>query len=359
MPSCLDALIRGVRPVDWALEPHARRHLDSLTKPPGSLGRLEDLAAQMYCIQGGAPQMDPARIYTIGGDHGVHVEGVSPSVQAVTRQMMANFLSGGGGINALTDVYGIDFKAVDAGCLGGPFPEHPRLIQRKIAEGTDNLAAGPAMSRENCIRAILLGADLAAEARAEGYRTLGTGEMGVANTTPSTALYCAFFGMDPEELTGPGAGLCQDAAARKADVIRTALALHAPTIAAGQPLDILAALGGYEIAALAGLILGGAAQRLVLVVDGFISSAAYVAAWKMCPAVAGYCVFSHASAEPGHRKAMQAMQANPLLDLGMRLGEGTGAAVAMSLLRGAAHAYNAMATFDDAGVTEVEDPFAS
>lgn len=354
MRDTFDARIAAILPVERELESAARAHLDKLTKPKGSLGKLEDLATQIYCIQhGNAPCVDPARIYTIAGDHGVITEGVSASPQEVTRQMVMNFMDGGGGINVLTDTYNVDLVLVDAGSAGPPYPEHPKILQHRIASGTANMSKGPAMKEEECLRALLLGMTLADEAHAEGFRTIGTGEMGVGNTTPSTALYCAFFGLDPMELTGPGTGLDEAAVRRKAEVIRTALRVNGDAVQSGDPVRILTALGGLEIAALTGLILGAAERGMIIVVDGFISSAAYAAAWKICPHVEGYTVFSHASAEPGHQKAMEAMKASPLLHLGLYLGEGTGAAIAMSLLRGAVNTFNQMANFDDAGVTEV------
>jgi nicotinate-nucleotide--dimethylbenzimidazole phosphoribosyltransferase len=349
----LDAVLNAIAPVDLGLEPAARAHLDNLTKPRGSLGRLEDLAARLVCIQGGgAPAVDPARIYTVAGDHGVAAEGVSLFPQEVTRQMVLNFLNGGAGINVLSRTSGVQLFVVDAGCLGGEFPEHPALIQGKVAPGTGNLAAGPAMSEEQCVQALLLGVSLADRAAAEGVRVLGTGDMGIANTTPSTALYCAYLGFAPREVTGPGTGLAADAVVRKAQVIERALAANAGAVASGDPLAVLAALGGLEIACLAGLILGGAKNRQAVCVDGFISTAAYAAAWKLCPRVREYCVLSHASAEPGHARAVAALGLSPVLDLGLRLGEGTGAAMTVFVLRCAADIYNRMASFASAGVSE-------
>jgi len=241
---------------------------------------------------------------------------------------------------------------VDAGCLGPDFDAHPQLVRGKVAQGTANLAKGPAMTREQCIQALLLGVDLADRALADGVRVLGTGDMGIGNTTPSTALYCAYLGLEPQSMTGPGAGLDKSGVSRKLEVIKKGLAVNAAVVAAGDPLDILAALGGLEIACLAGLILGGAKNRQLVCVDGFISTAACVAAWKLCPVSVDYTVLSHASAEPGHKQAVQALGKKPLLDLGLRLGEGTGAAVAMFLVRSAAAIYNDMASFASAGVSE-------
>ena len=215
MRAQLDAVLNAIAPVDLGLESAARAHLDNLTKPRGSLGRLEDLAARLVCIQGGGkPAADPARIYTVAGDHGVAAEGVSLFPQEVTRQMVLNFVGGGAGINVLCGTSGAQLFVVDAGCLGGTFPEHPSLIQGKVAPGTANLALGPAMTQDQCVAALLLGVSLADRAAAEGVRVLGTGDMGIANTTPSTALYCAYLGLEPREITGPGTGLSAQAVAR-------------------------------------------------------------------------------------------------------------------------------------------------
>ncbi|WP_415718729.1 nicotinate-nucleotide--dimethylbenzimidazole phosphoribosyltransferase [Maridesulfovibrio sp.] len=344
-------IVNAVKHVDPDLESAARAHLDNLTKPLGSLGRLEDLAVKMYVASGGkAPQSDPARIYTIAGDHGVNEENISYFPQEVTRQMVENFLAGGAGINVLARTSGVELMVVDAGCKGGPFPEHPSLIQRRVASGTANISKGPAMDEVSCLRALALGVNLADEAASEGVRVLGTGEMGVSNTTPSTALYCAFFDLDPAEITGPGGGIDSEGVKRKIGVVQRALEVNAETVRTSDPLAILSALGGYEIAALAGLIIGGAKNRQMICIDGFISTAAYAAAAKLCPAVSGYCVLSHASAEPGYSKVLKAIGRRPLLHLDMRLGEGSGAALSMFMLRAAANIYNDMASFDDAGV---------
>jgi nicotinate-nucleotide--dimethylbenzimidazole phosphoribosyltransferase len=355
MRQTLASVLSAIVPVDRSLAPAGQAHIDNLTKPTGSLGRLEELALQLYLVQGGKPPVaDPARVYTVAGDHGVVAEGVSPYPQEVTRQMVLNFLNGGAGINVLAKTAGAQLYVVDAGCLGPDFDEHPALIRGKVAQGTANLAKGPAMTRAQCEEALLLGVDLADRAKADGVRVLGTGDMGIGNTTPSTALYCAYLGLDPADMTGPGAGLDKSGVNRKVEVIRTALALHAGVVAGGDPLEILAALGGLEIACLAGLILGGAKNRQLICVDGFISSAACAAAWKLAPATADYTVLSHASAEPGHRRAVELLGKKPLLDLGFRLGEGTGAAVAMFLLRCACAMYNDMASFASAGVSTAD-----
>ena len=347
--------LASVRPVDRNLAAAAKTHLDGLTKPPGSLGRLEELATRMYMIQESrelAPY--PARMYTIAGDHGVCAEGVSPFPQEVTRQMVLNFANGGAGINVLTRIGGIDLKVVDAGTCGGKFPEHPDIIQRKVRPGTDSIAQGPAMSCKDCLKALCLGIDLADEAHEAGYRSLGTGEMGISNTTPSTALFCAFLGCDPVAITGPGAGLKAEAVRHKAGVVARALEVNSRAVQSKDPLQILAALGGLEIAALAGLILGGAANRMPVAVDGFISTAAFITARAFCPDVMDYCFISHQSAEPGYSAITSAVGQRPLLDLDFRLGEGTGAAIALYLLKCAAGIWNDMASFADAGVSTEE-----
>lgn len=353
MSERLNAALAAVEPVDTSLARRAQAHLDDLTKPRGSLGRLEEAALRLYLIaDGAAPAADPARIFTVAGDHGVAAEGVSLFPPEVTRQMVLNFAHGGAGINVLARTAGVGLSVVDAGCAGGDFPDHANLVQGKVRPGTANLAVGPAMSREECLQALELGLDLADMAAAEGCRAVGTGDMGIANTTPSTALYCAYLGLAPEEITGPGTGLDADGVRRKAEVIRRGLAANRAAVESGDPLAVLAALGGLEIATLAGLIIGAAGKRMAVAVDGFISTAAYVAASRLCPAVADYCFFSHASAEQGHAKIMRSLEARPLLDLGLRLGEGTGAAMALFVLRSAAAIYNEMATFSGAGVSK-------
>jgi nicotinate-nucleotide--dimethylbenzimidazole phosphoribosyltransferase len=353
MPDQFTTLLSRVTPVDASLAAKAQAHLDDLTKPRGSLGRLEELAQRLFVIQGGqAPKADPAVIFTCAGDHGVAAEGVSLYPQEVTRQMVLNFLGNGAAINVLAKQAGADLIVVDAGTAGGSYPEHPRLVQSKVAPGTANMAKGPAMTREQCLKALLLGARLAEDAAARGCRTLGTGDMGIANTTPSTALYCAWLGLAPEAITGPGTGLDADGVSRKAKVVATCLFANKAAVDSGDPLAVLAALGGFEIACLAGLILGAAANKMAVLVDGFISTAACLAATRLAPASADYCFFSHASAEPGYQAVMKALDAKPLLDLGLRLGEGTGAALALMLLRSSAAIFNEMATFSQAGVSQ-------
>ncbi|EPR43106.1 Nicotinate-nucleotide--dimethylbenzimidazole phosphoribosyltransferase [Desulfovibrio sp. X2] len=351
MRSRLDETIRSVLPADLTLKEQGQAHLDDLTKPKGSLGRLEEIALKLWLVgQGKAPEAFPARVYTVAGDHGVVEEGVSLYPQEVTRQMVMNIAGGGAGISVLSRVNGVELKVVDAGSVGGTYPEQANLIQRKIAQGTANMAKGPAMTEEQCLQALCLGLDLAEESERDGIRAVGTGDMGIGNTTPSTALFCAFLGLAPEEITGPGAGLDAWGVTHKTKVIARALEVNKAAKAKG-PLAVLAALGGYEIATLAGLIIGCASRGIPVAVDGFISSAAYVSALNLCPTVQHYCFLSHASAEPGFMRICKALHARPLLDLDFRLGEGTGAAVALHLMRCACAMWNEMATFSSAGVS--------
>ncbi len=347
----LDQELAGLKPVDTAFEPAARAHLDNLTKPRGSLGRLEDIAARLYCIQGGQTPIaaGPARMLTIAGDHGVVAQGIAVTPQAVTTQMVINFLNGGAGINVLCRASDMDFQVVDAGALAD-FEPHERLIRAKIGRGAADISQGPAMSREHCVRALELGIALAEMARVDGMRVVGLGEMGIGNTTPSSALFCAYLGLSAEEAVGMGAGVPPKGLAHKTEIIARSLRVNAEAVRSGDPVAILAALGGYEIAAMAGVVLGAARRNMAVMVDGFIATAAYTAAARIAPTVAGYCFFGHGSAEAGHGKALELLGEKPLLDLGLRLGEGTGAAVAVFLLKAAAAVFNEMATFESAGV---------
>ncbi len=341
----------AIAPLDPAYLAKGQARLDNLTKPRGSLGRLEEVAARLYAVQETFPlRPGPAAMFTIAGDHGVVDEGVASCPREVTRQMVLNFMNGGAAINVLCAAAGVDLFIVDAGMAEGVLPDHPRFIRAKVGPGTANMAQGPAMSVEDCAKALELGVGLAETARQNGARALGTGEMGIGNTTPSSALFCAYLGFSAAEMTGMGAGVPPAGLAHKTAVIEKALAANAQAVRGGDPVRILAALGGYEIAALAGLILGGAARRMAVAVDGFIATAAYTAARAINPLVRDYCFFSHGSAEAGHGKVLEKLGERPLLDLGMRLGEGTGAALGLFLLRAAADIFNDMATFESAGV---------
>ncbi|MDY7000654.1 MAG: nicotinate-nucleotide--dimethylbenzimidazole phosphoribosyltransferase [Thermodesulfobacteriota bacterium] len=354
MRKILENTLAAISPVDKTLAKAALVRLDNLTKPKASLGRLEHLAVKVYCIQNGnKPAVDPARIYTCAADHGVVDQGVSLYPREVTRQMVFNFLNQGAAVSVLAKTCGLELKVVDAGCLGPEFDPHPNLVRQKIAPGTFDFTLGPAMTEEQCLQALCLGIDLAGQAKERGIRALGLGDMGIGNTSASTALYCAYFNLAPETMAGPGTGLDGAGVARKIKIIEKGLETNAEAVRSANPIRILAALGGFEIACLAGLALGGARHGLVMVVDGFISTAAFASAWKLCPDIMDYAVFAHVSGEPGHQKALELMHAHPLLDLGMRLGEGTGAALGLFLLRAAVNVFNDMASFGEAGVSRV------
>lgn len=341
--------VSSIQPVDHRLQPQIQAHLDNLTKPPGSLGELERIAMN-YCLitQTVNPVLTGKRIYTFAADNGVVAEGITCYPPEVTAQMVLNMLAGGAAVNVLGRHAGAETCVVDVGVnadLGNP----EGLIGRKVRYGTDNIAHGPAMSEPEAIRAIEVGIALAAEAHRDGISLLGTGEMGIGNTTTSSALFAHFLGCDVESVTGRGAGISDDLLARKTTVIKQALQVNKERLT--SPVSALAAVGGLDIAAIAGLCLGAAANRIPVVVDGFISSAGALVACQLAPAVKGYLFFSHLSKEQGHAVVMQQMQARPILDLEMRLGEGTGAALAMIIIEAAIRMYTEMATFDSAGVT--------
>ncbi|HCD35526.1 nicotinate-nucleotide--dimethylbenzimidazole phosphoribosyltransferase [Chlorobium phaeovibrioides] len=344
------ALIAAVSPADHSLSGAAQAHLDDLTKPQGSLGRLEEIALRFVQATASlSPVINRKKICCFAGDHGVAREGVSAFPSEVTPQMVYTMLSGGAAINVFARHVGADLAVVDMG-VNHDFPDHPVLVKRKVAKGTGNIAAGPAMSENEAIGAILAGAALAAEAHDEGYHLLGTGEMGIANTTPAAALYSVLLGVPVDGITGRGTGIDDERLQHKKEVIKRAVGVNAGLCT--TPLGTLAALGGYEIAGIAGFILGAAACRVPVVVDGFISSAGAVVAMKLCPVVADYLFFSHLSNEQGHRAVMQALGARPILDLDLRLGEGTGAALAMQMIEASVKMYNEMATFSSASVSE-------
>lgn len=345
-----DARFEAVRE---SLIREARKRLDSLTKPEGSLGRLEEMAEKLYAINGGKTPLSvtPGIFYIFAGDHGVALRNVSPFPREVTRQMVANFLRGGAAINCLTRAFDLSLRIVDAGCAGDSFPPAPNLIDRGLGEGTDDFTEGPAMSVETCERGLREGFALAENAVASGFRCVGVGEMGIANTTAAAALYSAFLNLDPAKAVGPGAGASHEMIERKALAIREAIKANAEALASRDPLRILAAFGGFEIVEMAGMMLGCAASHTPFMVDGFISASAYVAARAFFPDIAGYAFLSHKSAEPGYARAMESVGESPYLDFGMRLGEGTGAALLYPMLRGACAVFNDMATMSEAGVS--------
>lgn len=333
---------------DMAFAEAAGQRQLQLTKPPGSLGQLEQLAAQLAaCQQRPDPQLQRVRICVFAGDHGVVAEGVSAFPQSVTASMLANFAAGGAAISVLADEWGAELRLVNLGLVGGPCGL-PGVEDLQLMPGTDNFAEQPAMPLTVCLAALQAGREQAQAAAAAGCQLLIGGEMGIGNTSSACALASALLQRPVAELVGPGTGLQGAALAHKAAVIERALALHGPALQG--PLDALQRLGGLEIAALAGAFLGAAEQRLAVLVDGYITTAAALCAVRLNPQCRPWLLFSHRSAEPGHAALLQALQAQPLLDLGMRLGEGSGAAVALPILRSACALHNRMATFAEAGV---------
>jgi nicotinate-nucleotide--dimethylbenzimidazole phosphoribosyltransferase len=346
----LEDTIEAIRPLDTAAMADARDRQDRMTKPRGSLGVLEDTSVQLAGLAGRCPPPlpAPAAVAVFAGDHGVHARGVTPWPQEVTAQMVANFLAGGAVVNAFAAQNGAEVCVVDVG-VATPLEPVPGLLPRKVRYGTADLTAGPAMTRGEAVQALEVGIETARELVAAGNRCLLTGDMGIANTTASAALIAAFTGARPEEITGPGTGIDAATLARKIGVVREALDLHRPDPA--DPVGVLAALGGLEHAAIAGFVLGAAALRVPVVLDGVIAGAAALAAAGLAPDALGACVAGHRSAEPGHRVALQRLGLRPLVELELRLGEGTGAVLALPLVQSAVRALRDVATFDAAGVT--------
>jgi len=382
-----DRAVASIGPLDEIAAAEAAAHHRRLTKPRGSLGRLEDAGVRLAAIAGVSPPPlpEPATVVVFAADHGVHAEGVSPWPQEVTAQMVANFGAGGAAINVVARQAGARVIVVDVGVAGLLDPA-PGLIDRKVRPGTANLAMEPAMSVTEARRALDIGAAIAAGAVADGARCLLTGDMGIANTTPSAALISAFTGRSPAEVTGRGTGVDDATLAHKVAVVEAGLAraradgtLRGPSgplsgeqgpsgplsgeqgpsgpLSGEQgpsqdPVAVLASIGGLEIAALAGFVVGAAAARVPVLVDGVIALAGALVAAELAPAAVSYCVAGHRSSEPGASVALAHLGLEPLLDLGLRLGEGTGACLALPLLQASARVLREMATFDAAGVVD-------
>ncbi|MCK9376372.1 MAG: nicotinate-nucleotide--dimethylbenzimidazole phosphoribosyltransferase [Syntrophobacterales bacterium] len=346
----LSQIISQIEPLDPTWLETAQARLDSLTKPRGSLGRLEELAARYVAIRREEmPPLDKKRVVVFAADHGVVAEGVSAYPQEVTFQMVYNFLQGGAGINVLGRHTGAQVEVVDIG-VNHDFGSVPGLISRKVAYGSRNMAQEPALTREEALRALLVGVEMAEEALASGVDALAAGDMGIGNTTPAAALASVFTGRPVGAVTGRGTGIEDQVWQHKLAVINRALALHRPT--AEDPVGALAGVGGLEIAGIAGLILGAAAARRPLLLDGFIATAGALVAKALAPASVDYLIAAHRSVEPGHQIMLDSLELKPLLNLQMRLGEGTGAALGLSLLEAGVRIYRDMATFGEAGVAE-------
>jgi nicotinate-nucleotide--dimethylbenzimidazole phosphoribosyltransferase len=334
----------------WRLEAQAR--LDRLTKPLGSLGQLEAIAAQFIAIRQGEPVLPLEKaVYVFAADHGITAEGVSAYPSAVTQQMVLNFLAGGAAINVLARQHGVGLHVVDVG-VDAAFEDAPGLLHHKVARGTANMLHQPAMSDEQLTEALGVGAELASQAAAAGVTLLAIGEMGIGNTTSASAITCALTGASPQDATGRGTGLDEGAHARKIEIIAATLTNFERRVAAPTALEILRHLGGLEIAAMTGMVLAAAQQHVAVVADGFISTAAAALAAEMVPNCRGYLFAGHQSEEPGHRLLLEQLRLRPILNLNMRLGEGSGAVLAMPMIESALALYSGMATFASAGVNE-------
>ncbi|NNG89424.1 nicotinate-nucleotide--dimethylbenzimidazole phosphoribosyltransferase [Streptomyces cacaoi] len=347
----LGETLSAIRPLDAKALGEAWERQKRMTKPSGALGCLEIISAQLCGLSRKCPPPvpEPAAVAVFAGDHGVHAQGVTPWAQEVTAQMVANFLGGGAVCNAFATQVGAEVCVVDVG-VAGELPSSPGLLPRKVRPGTDDMTAGPALSREDAVRAIEVGIETARDLVAAGNKALLTGEMGIANTTASAALVAACTGVDPAEVTGRGTGINDETHARKVDVVRRALELHRPDPA--DAIGLLSAFGGLEHAAMVGLILGGASLRTPVILDGVSAGAAALVARALAPESLAACIAGHRSAEPGHVAALTKLGLRPLVDLDLRLGEGTGALLALPMVQSAARAMHDVATFDSAGVTE-------
>ena len=347
--------VDAIGPHDDAARSAAEARQHRLTKPPGSLGRLEQLATRIASMTGQErPRLDARLVVVAAGDHGVVAQGVSPYPQSVTAQMVANFLGGGAAINVLADHSGTRVRVVDAGLATSLPPavaDEPSLLRLGLGPGTADITEGPAMSRESAEQAVAAGIELLdAERRVEGVDIVGCGEMGIGNTTPAAALIAAVTGRPPAAVTGRGTGADDETYARKVRAVEQAIEVNAPDPADG--IGLLAALGGFEIGVLAGVYLGAASMRVPTVMDGVISGAAALVASSIAPAAGDYIIASHRSAEPGHTAVLERLGLDPLLDLGMRLGEGSGAALGISICVAACRLLDEMATFGEAGVDD-------
>ncbi len=341
---------------DLAAAAAARARQSELTKPAGSLGRLEDLSIQLAAITGSLrPALARKGIIIMAADHGVAGEGVSAYPAEVTAQMVLNFLHGGAAINVLARLAGARVVVVDVGVASDIAPDQaalPGLVRRKVAPGTANMAEGPAMTREQAVQAIQTGIEVVQAEIAAGLDLVATGDMGIGNTTPSSAIAAVFCGLPAAQVTGRGTGIDDAGLVRKISIIERALEVNRPDPA--DALDVLSKVGGLEIAGLVGVIFGASARRVPVVVDGFISSTAALIAAELSPAVKPYLIAGHQSVEIGHRAVLARLGLRPLLDLDLRLGEGTGAALAFHQVEAAVRLLNEMATFDEAGVSGKE-----
>jgi len=339
-----------IKPVEKKFLELAWKRLDNLTKPPKSLGRLEEIAARLVAIyEDPMPEIKKKVVFVFASDHGVTEEGVSAYPKEVTAQMVFNFLRGGAGINVLARHAGAEVVVVDVG-VDYEFGRLEGLIDKKVVKGARNIAKGPALKKEEALKCIEIGIELVREYYAKGYNLFAPGEMGIGNTTPSSAVVSVLTGSPVEEVTGRGTGIDDETFKRKIEVIKKAIELNKPD--PHDPIDVLSKVGGPEIGAIAGVVLGCAELKVPVVIDGFISTAGALIAYCINPVVKDYIFASHNSVEKGHKKALEFMGLTPLLDLNLRLGEGTGAALAMTIISAGLKIYREMATFEEAGVSK-------
>ena len=357
--SQLTKITQEIRPVEESWLEKAAERQNRLTKPPRSLGKLEEIACRMAAIQETlSPRVDHKRVVVFAGDHGVTEEGVSPYPSEVTAQMVANFLRGGAAINALAKTVGADLVIVDAG-VASPIPavdisnQAVQFVRKPVRKGTRNFTREPALTEDETVRSILLGYEVACEAKQAGVNLIGMGEMGIGNTTSASAITAALTRFPASGVIGRGTGADDETLARKQKAVEQGLQLHAPR--ADDALHILRSLGGLELAGLAGLCLGAAANRTAIVCDGFIAAASAAIAVRLCSPVGDYLFAGHLSTEPGHAIILEVLNRKPLLHLEMRLGEGSGAALAMAIIDAAVRIFVEMATFESAGVTDRQE----
>lgn len=345
----LNKALKNIKTVNKEWYVLAQKHLDNLTKPLGSLGRLEEFAKRLVAIaENKSPILDKKVIFTFAGDHGVTEEGVSAYPKEVTQQMVFNFIRGGAGINVLARHAGAEVIVVDIG-VDHDFDEIEGLVKMKVIRGTENFVKAPAMTRDEAIRCLEVGIELANGYAKKGCKIFGTGEMGIGNTTPSSAIASVLTGKAVSEVTGKGTGITDESLKRKVIVIEEGIKLNKPN--PDDAIDVLSKVGGAEIGGIAGLVLGAAANRIPVVIDGFISTAGALIAYCIKPAVKDYMFAAHNSVEIGHKAMLDRMGLEPILDLDLRLGEGTGAALAMLVIEAGLKIYKEMATFGEAGVS--------
>ena len=342
----LNTVLRAIPAPDADAMARAQQHIDGLLKPPGSLGRLEEISIQLAGITGRVHNaLNKKQLLVFAADNGVVAEGVSSAPQSVTKQQTINLMRGKTGAAVLAKHFGCGLTVCDVGVNADIYES--TVLNRKIAYGTQNICTGPAMTREQTLQAILTGAEIARTVDAD---VIGVGEMGIGNTTTSSAVLAVLLGADVEAVTGRGGGITEESFRKKKAVIRTAIEVNRPD--RDDVVGVLSKVGGFDLAAMCGVFLGAAAARRPAVIDGLISAAAALCAVRLCPNVHGYLVPSHASFEIGYRLAMEAMDLRPLFDLGMRLGEGSGCPLAFQVLDAACAVINDMATFDEAGIND-------